>query len=376
MGWQGDDLDILAKYCFSRAKDAEDYEKVKEAYDAALAALVRGEDRASGNYNRFWDERNYLNLVDKIKASVFIVHGINDWNVKTNQCVPFFRELEKRGIPVKMMLHQGQHIYIHKLRDSHMLEILERWLEHYLKGVDNGIENEPAVLVESCVDQSVWMHSDTWPPADCREERFPIKATGKKLIVDDLAKTVYDKEKDNLKEWLDELVLRDDAEKQHCLQFIWDPFAETAQTEAESLRISGTVKFSFDAAIDRETAILSAMLVDLGEACRITEEEIQHPDGTYTFGLEKEPSAYKVISRGWLNSQNRSCLWSKEKIVPGEFCHYAIDMVPTDHVLASGHKLALILYGIDAEETQRPDTVTNITVDTASIRAAVPILRS
>ena len=118
------------------------------------------------------------------------------------------------------------------------------------------------------------------------------------------------------------------------------------------------------------------MLVDLGEACRITEEEIQHPDGTYTFGLEKEPSAYKVISRGWLNAQNRSCLWSKEKIVPGEFCHYEIDMVPTDHVLASGHKLALILYGIDAEETQRPDTVTNITVDTASIRAAVPILRS
>ena len=318
---------------------------------------------------------DYLNLMDKIKASVFIVHGINDWNVKTNQCVPFFRELEKRGIPVKMMLHQGQHIYIHKLRDSHMLEILERWLEHYLKGVDNGIENEPAVLVESCVDQSVWMHSDTWPPAGCREERFPIKAIGKKLIVDDLAKTVYDKEKDNLKEWLDELVLRDDAEKQHCLQFIWDPFAETAQTETESLRISGTVKLSFDAAIDRETAILSAMLVDLGEACRVTEEEIQHPDGTYTFGLEKEPSAYKVISRGWLNAQNRSCLWSKEKIVPGEFCHYEIDMVPTDHVLASGHKLALILYGIDAEETQRPDTVTNITVDTASIRAAVPMLR-
>ena len=32
-------------------------------------------------------------------------------------------------------------------------------------------------------------------------------------------------------------------------------------------------------------------------------------------------------------------------------------------------KLALILYGIDAEETQRPDTVTNITVDNASIGA-------
>ena len=30
IGWQGDDLDILAKYCFSRAKDPEDYASVRE----------------------------------------------------------------------------------------------------------------------------------------------------------------------------------------------------------------------------------------------------------------------------------------------------------------------------------------------------------
>ncbi len=29
IGWQGDDLDILAKYCFSRAKDPEDYASVR-----------------------------------------------------------------------------------------------------------------------------------------------------------------------------------------------------------------------------------------------------------------------------------------------------------------------------------------------------------
>ena len=32
-------------------------------------------------------------------------------------------------------------------------------------------------------------------------------------------------------------------------------------------------------------------------------------------------------------------------------------MVPTDHVLDEGHELALILYGIEAQATQRPDTV-------------------
>ena len=51
-----------------------------------IEKLILGEDRDSANYNKFWDERNYLNLVKNIKASVFIIHGINDWNVKTNQC--------------------------------------------------------------------------------------------------------------------------------------------------------------------------------------------------------------------------------------------------------------------------------------------------
>ena len=65
----------------------------------------------------------------------------------------------------------------------------------------------------------------------------------------------------------------------------------------------------------------------------------------------------------------------KEEIKPGVSYHYEIDMVPTDHVLDEGHELALILYGIDAQATQRPDTVTTITVDQASIHAIVPIVR-
>lgn len=382
LDWQGDDLDLLAKYCFSRAKDEADYAAVKEAYDAALAELRRGEDRASGNYNRFWDERNYLNLADRIRASVFIVHGLNDWNVKTNQCIPLFRELEKQGIPTKMMLYQGPHVYIHNLRDSNMLDILHRWLEHYLKGADNGIDREPVVLVESGADQSVWMASETWPPEGCREVKFPVPDWGRQTVVDDLSQTAYDRKADNLKDWRDELVLNDNPEYRNRLKFVWNPFGEGCVVDDDSiktnsfrqgLRISGTVKVSFDAAIDRETAILSTMLVDLGASRRITEEQIPHEDGTYSFGVEEAPSPYKVISRGWLNAQNRSCLWRKERIVPGEMYHYEIDMVPTDYVLEPGHELALILYGIDAEATRRPDTVTRIEFDTAHLQAGVPM---
>lgn len=37
-----------------------------------------------------------------------------------------------------------------------------------------------------------------------------------------------------------------------------------------------------------------------------------------------------------------------------------------------GHELALILYGIDAEATRRPDTATRIEFDTAHLQAGPP----
>ena len=239
------------------------------------------------------------------------------------------------------------------------------------------METEPKVLVESNIDQSKWFASDTWPPEGWAYEEFPVDADSDRLTLrDDLSATVYDKAKDNQKEWLDELVLSGSEDYINRIKFVWDPF-DTATT-AETLRIAGEVKVSFDAAIDKKTAILSAMLVDLGEDQRITAEQIEveeKDDGTFRFGLEKEPSQYKVISRCWLNAQNRTCLWSKEDIEPGEFYHYDMKMVPTDHTLKRGHKLALILYGIDAQQTQRPDTVTEITFIADSIDIRVPVIR-
>lgn len=392
MDWQGDELDILAKYCFSRAKDPKEYASVKEGYAAALEKLVEGEDRDSANYSKFWDMRNYLNQIENFKAAVFIIQGINDWNVKTNQAIPLFKALEKQGVERKMLLHQGEHVYVYDLEGSGTLGMVERWLDHYLKGEDNGVEKEPKVIVESNVDQSKWMTSDTWPPKGWKYEEFPLNMedlpetaeTGSATIVDNLAATVYDKSKDNQKEWLDELVLSDDKDYNNRLKFVWDPFcgSEAANEkksqnncDSELLRIAGKISVSFEAAIDKKTAILSAMLVDLGDDCRITAEQVPvegSDDGTFRFGLEAEPSKYKVISRGWLNAQNRSCLWSKENITPGEFYQYKIDMVPTDHTLKKGHRLAFILYGIDAQETQRPDTVTRITVKTDSLEVLVP----
>lgn len=368
MGWQGDDIDILAKYCSSRAKDPDDFLTINDKFDKAQAFLEAGADRVSGNYNRFWDERNYLNWIDDFKASVFIIHGINDWNVKTNQCLPLFEMLQEKGIERKMHLHQGEHVYIYKLKDSNTITILDRWLDHYLKGIDNGIEKEPKVMVQSNLDQSKWMPSDVWPPEDSQIIFIP-EVEGEAVIVDDLSKTEYRREDDNLQDWLNQLVLSKDPNYYNKLEYVFEPKV----LKNGNVRFAGTAIIEFDAAIDRPTGILSAMIVDLGEDCRITAEEIKVGD-EYRFGVEETPSLYKVITRNSMNAQNRSCIWSKEEIKGGKFYHYALEMVPTDYTIRKGHKIGVIIYGIDAEQTQRPDTVTVIKIRQESVKISCPLI--
>ncbi len=376
LGWQGDDITLLSNYCCSRVLDEADYLKIKDSYENALNIMAKKQDRISGNYNEFWDERNYLNLVDNIKASVFIVHGINDWNVKMNQSIPLWKELVKRDLPRRMMLHQGAHVYIHNLEGSNFNKILHQWMDYWLYEIDNGIQDKKSeVFVQSNLDQGVWFKSEEWGTHNCKKILFPIANKSKRTFVDNLDATKYSRKKNNLSEWQKGVVLEDNN---YSLKYLWNP--------KEEIRICGTINVEFNAAIDKPTAILSAMLVDFGREYRLIEtQEIAEKDGIVwgkntpiddemRFMSEKEPSEYKIITRGWMNAQNRTCNWSKDAIQSDMFYKYNFDMIPTDYTVKMGHQVGLILYSTDPESTERPFVVTNITIDQESIVVEIPLM--
>ena len=359
LGWSGDDCDLLAKYCTSRAFDQEDFESIKPLFEQSQAILKELEDRDSANYNTFWDERNYLNLMYNMKCSAFIIQGLEDWNVKVNQATNLFKELEKRNIERRLFLHRGQHIYTYGLQNSNTIPMIDAWLDHYLKGIENGVEKEPKVYVESNVNQSIWKTSNTWPMGNYVE--FPVESNGENMMVDDISKTVFTGSNDQ--EWLDELVLKENS---HSLKYTYKVKKGT--------RVSGNVKVSFNAKLDQPTAIFSAMLVETGEYCRLTSEQVGDIDTDFIFKEESVPSKYKVISRGWMNAQNRENNYSKVKLTPGEYYSYAFEMISQDYTIYKDCELMLILYGIDVQQTQIPTTVTNITIDEASLHVQIPIL--
>lgn len=396
LDWQGDDADLLADYCFSRRFDPEDYAKVKDVYEPHLKKMLEDEDRVTGNYNRFWDERNYLNHADKIKCSVFGIQGLNDWNVKPLHAHQLWQELQKNGVPCKLLLHQGDHIYINNLAGIDFNSMLNRWLAYWLYDIDNDVMNQiPNVMVENNLDCTQWDCDNSWPFEASKEMLYGIKENGdfgivsktelatreasRKMIVDDISLTGFNRQGENYPLWRDSMCMNPEESKPYRLVY-------TGAVLDRRLRINGEVKISFNASINAGAGILSAMLIDYGSLCRYSVEQriikekgviwgrnTEAKDLVY-FVREKQPSPYKVITRGCMSAKNRTNDYSIDEVKPGKEYTFSFTMVPMDYTLEIGHQLGLIICGADAEVTQRPLTAREITVDENSIQVEIPMI--
>ena len=102
----------------------------------------------TGDYSPFWAARDYLDDVDDIRASVFVVHGLNDWNVKTKAFAEWWYRLDRYGVPRKIWLHNGGHGGPARPGGVPYKATENRWIDHELFGVQNGIMSEPRATIQ------------------------------------------------------------------------------------------------------------------------------------------------------------------------------------------------------------------------------------
>jgi X-Pro dipeptidyl-peptidase len=115
---------------------------------AVLHRLNREDGDETWDYNAFWRERDYRPTADRVTASVFVVHGQADWNVKTSQFGRWWELLAARGVPRKIWLHRGGHLDPISFRMAEWQRVMACGMDHWLKGVDNGIMNEPMADIQ------------------------------------------------------------------------------------------------------------------------------------------------------------------------------------------------------------------------------------
>ena len=132
-------------------------------------------------WNDYWDERYHLqDVIDNYEGSVYIVWGLQDWNVDPYHAFPTYQMLNDAGVHTRVISGQWAHNYpdqpeIHggltsgyggeaypnMSRMDWAIEMWN-WFEYYLKG--NG--EEPAAHAQMQTHDGRWHVEETWPPED------------------------------------------------------------------------------------------------------------------------------------------------------------------------------------------------------------------
>lgn len=119
----------------------------------------------TGVKDAYWVERDWARFLPRSawQGSIFFVHGLQDWNVKPDHLDPWLEAVQAQGLEVKGWLHQERfndgHVY--PMREDWNVTML-RWLDHYLKGIDTGIDRELGFEVQG--SDRMWRRDSAWPP--------------------------------------------------------------------------------------------------------------------------------------------------------------------------------------------------------------------
>ncbi|MDT3400367.1 Xaa-Pro dipeptidyl-peptidase [Streptomyces sp. B1866] len=353
--------------------------------DAVQRRLADGAPR-SGDWTRLWRQRDYVPDASRVRASVFAVHGMQDLNVRTRHLGQWWDALAAAGVERKIWLSQTGHVDPFDFRRAAWVPTLHRWFDHYLLGVDNGVEREPVADVERAPGR--WSTDRAWPPAGTSPAVLrprPGDGTGAGTLGTRPAgpgSTASFTDDPGLSEtdWAAHV----DGPAPADAAFATPPLTR-------DLRLSGSGTVTVTATPSTATAHLSAVLVDLGPAVirdyADRYEGIRTLDNRTCWGestagdsacyKETEPKttgvSATVFSRGWADLGTWADPGKGRPLTPGRPYTITVDLAASDHVVPAGHRLALIIGGTDAGLIEPPPSRPRLTLDLARTWATLPL---
>jgi X-Pro dipeptidyl-peptidase len=315
----GTDADTLFDNILSR--------QYPEACASTRARVVRGADRETGDYNAFWDERNYVKDVAKFKTAVLISHGLNDFNVKPRHAGRLWEALRPTtfprrfgGIRVATAIARirarpnGGHANRFWTRTS-LVSPTRRTGPAVVER-----KNAGSIRIGPCRAPGGAVRSGA--VANGRPLAGPHRSSSRRSV-DDSSSAPVD--------------CRPGVTSRLCISA---PLPRRSRLGTPSV---GCVR--------QARGQLSAMLVDY-----------------------KAAGAPFIVTRGWADPQNRESISKTTPVVPGTAYTMTFELQPHDYVFAAGSRLGLVLLSSDRLFTLRPPPGTRLTVHTAESSLLLPVV--
>ena len=340
---------------------------------------------SNGDYGPLWAERDYLTNARNVHASVLLSHGVNDLNVKTIHFGQWWNALAANGVERKIWLSQTGHVDPFDYRRTDWVDLLHRWFDHYLLGIDNGVQNGPMASVERQPDQ--WVDQSAYPAANAVATTLRPRA-GTTAGVGTLGTSASS----GTASFTDNPNLGEDSWAASPGSTSSARVLYSTGALGSDLQVSGTTSITVTATPGTSSARLSALLVDYGPATirnfsgsgegikTATSENCwgsSAPGDDACYKITSADTAkvgYTIISRGWADLANYASLSQERPLTPGTAYTMTFRLASTDHVVPRGHSLALIIGGTDGSFIRGPASPGRVTLDLARTSASVPMV--
>ena len=356
-GYPGEDFDSLAELTYSRNLLAGDYIRNSEAHQADLEKVKEQLDRKSGDYNQFWHDRNYLLNAHKVKAEVVFTHGSQDWNVKPLHVYQMFHALPTY-INKHLFFHNGAHVYMNNWQSIDFRESMNALLTKKLLEQETDYQL-PTVIWQDNTAPQTWLSLDTFG----EQENFETFSLGQE---EQVIQNQYP-DKDFGRYGKTYQTFNTDLYQGKANQITID------LPVTKDLHLNGRAQLNLRIKSSTNKGLLSAQLLEHGQKKYLQPYPAVLSARTIDNGryhmlenlceLPFRENAQRVVTKGYLNLQNRNDLLLVENITADEWMDIQFELQPTIYKLKDGDTLRLVLYTTDFEITIRDNTAYQLTVD-------------
>ncbi|MBW2341114.1 MAG: CocE/NonD family hydrolase [Deltaproteobacteria bacterium] len=260
----------------------------------------------------YWQERAVKH--EKIRTPTYLG---GCWGIYGLHLPGAFRGWEKISAPKKMTI--GPPIYLDRPVYQYQYESL-RWFDHWLKGIDNEIMEEPPIRL-FVMGTGEWKATNEWPLPETHWTPFYLHANGL------LSEHEFWPNEGNSSFEDNPFNLRGG------LKFLSPPLVENTE-------VIGPIKLTLYASTTDDEVLWFISLLDVS------------PEGEE-----------RLLTRGWLRGSqrevdpNKSKPWEpvhphtkRDPLKPGEIYEFNINVVPTGNLFKAGHRIVLKISCVDDEK--------------------------
>ncbi|MFC1534857.1 CocE/NonD family hydrolase [Thermodesulfobacteriota bacterium] len=275
------------------------------------------------NDGPFWWERSAYTKFDQIKVPCYCISRWNGWPIHLSGAFSAYEGIQS---PKKLMIMMTSSLLGPNRPWHEDHDVALRWYDHWLKGIDTGIMDEPPIkLLIQGTDE--WRYEHEWPLARTEWVKYYLGEGGS----------------------LSESPPAGDEKPDSFSNIPWlKPRLEvpgviyTTAPLKEDIEITGPITLYMYASIDTEDADWIVNIKDIA------------PDGSE-----------RLLTKGWLKASHREIDESRSKsykpfhphtrsqpVEPGKVYEYAIEIRETSNVFKKGHQIQLAIKGQDSEREE------------------------